>query len=112
MAVVRFDAMRTVANGSITGSFVALGAALTNNWRIFKITNNTDGDMIFSFDSTTNNLFVPANSFTLYDLATNAVNVNESDSFVMQLGTQFYIKYNTAPTTGDVWVEGIYARGV
>lgn len=112
MAAVRADAIRTIANGSITTSYTTLGAALTKNWRLFKITNNTDGDMLFSFDGTTNNLFVPANSFSLYDLATNAANVKDSDWFVMQIGTQFYIKYNTAPTTGDVWIEGLYSTGV
>jgi len=109
MAVVRADAIRTVSSGSITTSYTALGASLSKNWRIFKITNNTDGDMLFSFDGTTDNLFVPANSFTLYDLATNSDTV-VSDLFVMQLGTQFYIKYSTAPTTGAVWVEGLYAK--
>ncbi len=79
---------------------------------MFKITNNTDGDMLISFDGTTDNLFVPGYGFTLYDLSTNAPNIQDSDSFVMQIGTQFYIKYNTAPTTGDVWVEGLYAQGV
>lgn len=112
MAAVRVDAIRNVLNGSITNAYTTLGTALTKNWRMFKITNNTDGDMIFSFDGTTDNIFVPANSFTLYDLATNAANVAGSDWFVMQIGTQFYIKYNTAPTKGAVWVEGLYSTGV
>ena len=110
MAAVRFDSMRTVAHGAITNAYLALGAALTQNWRMFKITNNTDGDMLFSFDGTTNNLFVPADSFVLYDCGTNAPNISNLDSFVMQIGTQFYIKYSTAPTSGDVWIEGLYAR--
>ena len=109
MAVVRVDAIRTVSHGSITSSYTALGTPLTKNWRIFKITNNTDGDMLFSLDGTTDNIFVPAGSFTLYDLATNSDSV-QSDLFVMQIGTQFYIKYSTAPTLGAVWLEGLYAK--
>jgi hypothetical protein len=112
MAAVRIDAIRTINYASITNPYIVFGAALTKNWRIFKITNNTDGDMLFSVDATTDNLFVPANSFTLYDLATNAANVRNSDWFVMQIGTQFYIKYNTVPTTRDVWLEGMYSTGV
>jgi hypothetical protein len=112
MAIVRIDAIRTVNNSAITSSYTAVGAALANNWRMFKITNNTDGDMLFSLDGTTNNLFVPAFSFVLYDLSTNAPNVQQTDEFVMQIGSQFYVKYSTAPSKGDVWIEGIYAKGV
>jgi hypothetical protein len=112
MAVVRFDALRTKAFGAITGSYTTLGTPLTRNWRIFKITNNTDGDLLFSLNGTTDNIFVPASSFTLYDLSTNALNVNDSDWFVMELNSQFYVKSSTVPTTGSVWVEGIYSTGV
>lgn len=112
MAVVRVDAIRTKASGVITNAYTTCGSALTKNWRMFKISNNTDGDMLFSLDGTTNNIFVPAFSFTLYDLATNAANVQDSDWFVMQIGSQFYVKYSTAPTGGDVWIEGIYSSGV
>lgn len=112
MAVVRFDTMRTVAAASITGSYAALGAPLTHNWRIFRITNNTDGDLLFSLNGTSDNMFVPAGSFVLYDLATNAQNVQDTDWFVMQINSQFYVKTSTAATTGDVWIEGIYSTGV
>ena len=115
MAIVRMDSIRSKAFASITGSYTTLGAALSNNWRVFKITNNTNGDMFISLDGTTDNLFVPANSFTLYDLSTNAANVQDTDGFVMQIGSQFYIKYCTAPTgptTGAVYVEGLYTKGV
>lgn len=112
MAIVRIDTIRTKAAGSITGSYTTVGAALSRNWRMFRITNNTDGDLLFSLDGSTNNLFVPAMSFVLYDLSTNALNVQDSDWFVMQIGTQFYVKTSTVPTTGDVWIEGIYSAGV
>lgn len=112
MAIVRVDSIRTKAHGAITNSYTTLGTALTKNWRMFKITNNTDGDMLISFDGTTDNIFVPASSFTLYDLSCNALNVSDSDWFVMQIGSQFYVKYSTAPTSGDIWVEGIYSTGV
>ena len=112
MAVVKFDTLRTKAAAAITGSYTTLGTPLTQNWRMFKITNNTDGDLLISVDGTTDNLFVPAESFTLYDLATNAANVKDSDWFVMGLKVQFYVKYSTVPTSGDVWMEGLYSTGV
>lgn len=111
MAVARADSIRTLAFGSITGSYVAVGAAITHNWRIFKITNDTDGDLLVSFDGTTDNLFIPAMSFTLYDLSTNAPPLAEVDNLVLGINTQFYVKESTAPTKGAVWIEGIYAKG-
>lgn len=113
MAQVRFDPIRTVAFGVITNAYTALGGALTRNWRMFRITNNTNADMFISADGTTDNLFVPAGGFLLYDLATNAQNVQDTDWFVMQIGTQFSLKYGTvAPTSGAVYLEGVYSTGV
>lgn len=110
MAVVRFDALRSLAFGGISGTYAAVGTPLAQNWRMFKITNNTDGDLFVSADGTTNNLFIPAMSFTLYDLSTNAPPISQSDTFVMSIGTQFYVKQSTAPSSGSVFIEGVYAR--
>jgi len=112
MAIVRADVLRSLAFGGISGTYAAVGTPLTVNWRMFRITNNTNGDLFISFDGTNNNLFVPASSFVLYDLSANAAPVTESDTFVMQVGTQFYAKQSTAPSSGAVYVEGLYARGV
>ncbi len=112
MAIVRFDALRSLAFGGISGSYAALGTPLTTNWRMFKITNTTQGNMLISADGTTDNLFVPAGGFVLYDLSTNAQPVRESDTFVMGIGTQFYVKQSSAPVSGSVYLEGLYARGV
>ena len=111
MAVVRVDTIRSKAAASVTGSYTTLGSALTHSWRVFKITNNTDGDLLFSFDGTTDNLFCPMGSFVLYDLSTNAPPLSEVDNLVLGVGTQFYVKTSTAATSGDVWIEGLYAKG-
>lgn len=112
MAAVRFDTLRSKAFGAITGSYTTLGSALTQNWRVMRICNNTDGDLLISSDGTNDKIFVPAYGFVLYDLATNAENVKNSDWFVLSIGTQFYVKYSTAPTVGSVYLEGIYSTGV
>lgn len=111
MAVARADSVRTIAAGSITNSYGAVGSALAHNWRIFKIVNDTDGNLLFSFDGTTDNMFVPASGFTLYDLSTNAPPLSEVDNLVLAVGTIFYVKYSSAPTTGSVFIEGFYAKG-
>jgi len=111
MAVLRIAAYRTLNYTDISGTYVALGAAIEHNWRTFKITNNTDGDLAISVDGTTNNLFVPAKTFTLYDISTNSPPISPIDNLVIGINTQFYVKSISAPTEGDVYLEGLYAKG-
>src|SRR5258706_15965538 len=104
MAVARFDALRSLAFGGISGSYAVIGTPLTQNWREFCIVNGTNGDIFVSADGTTNNFFIPARSFLLWDLSTNAPPISESDTFVLAIGTQFYVKQSTAPSSGAVYI--------
>lgn len=110
MPVARIDEYKTKNFAAITNSFTTVGIPFAHNLRIWRIVNNTNGDMIFSVDGTTNHLFVPQNSFVLYDITANT-DTDASSALVMVLNTQFYVKYSTAPTSGDVYIEGIYQRG-
>ena len=111
MAIVRIDAYKTVSAGSITGAFTPVGTPLQHNWRAFRIVNATDGNLIFSLDGVTDNLFLPVNSFVLYDISTNSAPLNNIDQLVFGINTQFYVKQSTAPTMGAVYIEGFYSRG-
>jgi hypothetical protein len=108
MAKAQLEVLRSLAFGSISGSYAAVGAPLANPCRLICITNNTDGDMLFSIDGTNDHLFVGAGSFKLFDVQTNSRPVNE-DEYVFRVGTQFYVKESTSPTTGDVYIEALYA---
>lgn len=107
---VYFDSLRTLAFGGISGSYAAVGTPLTVNARMICFTNKTVGDMIFSTDNTDANgqILVPAGSFKLYDLTANLV-PGKDDSFVLAKNTQFYVKQATAPVSGAVYIELVYA---
>ncbi len=107
---VYFDTLRSLAFGSISGTYAAVGTALTVEARMICFTNKTAGDMIFSTDNTNSvgQIFVPAGSFKLYDLTANLV-PGKDDSFVLAKGTQFYVKQVTAPASGAVYIELVYA---
>ncbi len=107
---VYFDTLRSLGFASISAVYAAVGSALTVNPRIMCITNKTQGDMIFSVDSSNaaGNIFVAAGSFKLFDLTANLV-PGKDDSFVIVEGTQFYVKQVTAPVSGDVYIEFLYA---
>lgn len=111
MAIIRADVLRSISAATLDGTYRAIGTAIQHNWRVFKITNQTDGDLLISFDGTNDNLFVPAQTFTLYDLSTNAPPISVVDNLVLGVGTIIYAKESTAATTKSCYVEGLYARG-
>jgi len=104
-----FEPLRTLAFGGISGAYAAVGGPLEHPIRAFCITNNTQGDMIFSLDSTNvdGDMFVAAGSYKLYDVQAN-MNAQFDDKYVLAIGEQFYVKQNTAPVSGDVWIECLY----
>ena len=106
--IARVDALRSLGFASITGSYTALGTAFGHPMRIVKVTNATNGDVFVSFDGTTNNLFIPAGSFVLYDIASDD---DPTEEFKLSKGTQIYIKQSSAPTSGTFYLECIYGQG-
>lgn len=103
------DTLRSLANGSISGTYAAVGTKFGHTVRLICFTNATDGDMLFTDDLSVDKLFIAANSFKLFDLTTNRE--NNSPIFVLPKNTQFYVKQSTAPTTGSVYIECIYGSG-
>lgn len=108
---VYFDSLRSLAYTGISGTYAAVGSALTVNARIICFTNKTQGDVIFSTDSSNSSgqILVPAGSFKLYDLTANLI-PGKDDNFVLAIGTQFYVKQVAAPVSGSVYIELVYAE--
>lgn len=106
---VYFDTLRSLPFGDISGSYAAVGSALTVNPRIICITNDTDAGMIFSDDSSDSDgkLYLPKGTFKLFDLTTNEVQ-GKDDSFVIAKGTIIYVKQVAAVSSGGVYIEYIY----
>lgn len=103
----QIDTLRSIAFGSISGSYAAVGSALTYGARLIAFTNATNGDLFVSTDGSTNMLFLLANSFKLFDLTTNR-SINDP-VFVFVPGTQFFVKQSSAPSSGTFNIEVIYA---
>lgn len=108
--VVRFDGLRSLGEASIGATFTAVGISVAHPMRLLKFINNTDSDCIVSFDGVNSNDFVPTYGFSLYDCTTNKT--LPDTTFVIQNGTQIYVKYATAPpTTGAFYVVAVYGQG-
>src|SRR5580765_658437 len=104
--VAQFDTLRTLAFGGISGTYAAVGGPLTVAARILSIKNTTNGDLFLSTNGVDNMIFVLAASSDKYDLSANKE--SPSNVFVLPIGTQFYVKQSTAPTSGAVYVEVVY----
>lgn len=104
----QLEALRSLAFGSISGSYAAVGTPLANPARLICFSNATEGDMLFSRDGSTDELFVPAGSFKLFDVSANHRPTGQDD-LVFETGTQWYVKQSTAPVSGAVYIEVLYA---
>jgi len=103
------EALRTVAFGSVTSSYAAVGSATTDMIRLVAFNNGTNQSLLISLDGTTDHFRVVGNGFKLLDLTTNRV---RDDGLFIAKGTTFYIKdEGVAPTSGSFWIEALYATG-
>lgn len=68
----KFEALRSIDSATFTGSYQALGSAFSNPVRILHIINKSDQNVTISTDGgVTDNIYVPANFFSLYDFGAN-----------------------------------------
>lgn len=102
-SAARWDGLRTMNFGDISGSFQPVGGPFSNRITLIKFINTTDGDLIVSFDGVVTNDLVPAGGFSVYDLF--------SDSLVTSIGTQVYVASNASLTKGAFYIVAVFARG-
>lgn len=105
---VAIDTIRTLAFGSISGTYAAIGGVLAHPVRLITFVNNTDGDMFISDDGVNNKLFLPAGTFKLLDVCTNRVAMDSIWCFATN--TQFYVKQSTVPSKGAFYIECLWGE--
>jgi hypothetical protein len=84
------EAVREVAFGSLTSSFVALGAPISRPLNEITLINETNAAVYVSLDAVTNEFRISPFSARTLDLKTN--------DGLFETGQQFYVKYATAPS--------------
>ena len=100
-----FDALRSILPASIGASYAIIGSVLPSEAVILTFKNQTNGDVLVSTDGSTDMLTLPANSFSVYDIRTNAPYQTD---FMFRKGTQFFVKDGTtASTTGAFYIEAV-----
>ncbi len=98
------ETLRTLAFGSISGTYAALGTALANPCRILYIVNNTDALLTFSFDGVNDHFVIPSMSFMILDVTSN-MSIPGGWLTIAQ-GTKIYVK--GSPGSGSVYLSVFY----
>lgn len=100
---------RSLAFGSISGTFANLGTALTQPFKQYWIQNLTDAYLEFTWDGGGNvNLTLPPNSGMVIDDSTN-VPQSDQEPPLLAVGTQFQVRHTgVAPTVRSAKVCGLY----
>ena len=102
---IKAEALKSIAFGSISGSYANIGTVTANPWKIFYITNTTDQAMIVSINGgVTDHFVIPAGQSLSMDASANGIQQNE----YLPKGTQFAVKQVSAPSSGSVYVAGVY----
>jgi len=117
--IASFDVLRVLANGSISASYAKVGVIFAHNVRAFRLINNTNGDMFFAVtngatpasDGTADNFFVPAATFLLWDISSDASGATNAPAFVLPRSSLVWVRQSSAPSTGSVFVECMTAVG-
>jgi len=106
---VRFEPLREIAFGSVSGNYVSVGTPTSEHVRLVGFNNAMDQDIYLSFDGVKDHLRMAANSFILFDLSSNKI---REDGLFLSVGTQLYIKEVSASvTTGSFWMHTLFADG-
>lgn len=105
---VRFDQVRSMDFAAITASYTALGTVFGHKMRVVHFINDTDADIMVSFDGFNDNTPILADTFSLYDLTSDQDN---DERFRYEINTQISIKYLQAPTRGTFYAVCIYGQG-
>lgn len=100
---MRWEDLRSLAFGSISGTYSAIGSATENPARLIKVVNTTDVDITISTNGVDDQDIVAAGGFFLYDIMSNK---SEQSCMFLDQGTIIYAK--GAPTEGSVYVVIIY----
>lgn len=103
----KWEALRTVAFGSVGASYAALGSALSNESVVIYIRSTLNKDAYISFDGSTDHIYVGSGDLVVYDLGANRY---ADARLVVPKGTQIYQKRGPggASSSGSLFVSVVY----
>lgn len=105
---IRYEALRSLAFGSVGAGYTGVGASFANPVRLLMIDNLTNQNIIVSFDGITDHTVVASMSGKVLDYASNRM--APADHLEQAVGERVYVKAESVlPGSGNVYVSVIYA---
>jgi hypothetical protein len=101
------ETLRSLAFGSISGTYAGIGTGLSNPSRILYIVNTTDVLLTFSFDGINDHFVIPSQSYILIDITANMT--LSGGALNIAQGQRVYVK--GAPTLGTVYLSTFFGAG-
>ena len=98
------ETLRSLAFGSISGTYAGIGTAFLNPSRILYVLNNTDALLTYSFDGVNDHFVLPSAGFILLDVTANKTETGGALS--ISQGQRVYVK--GAPGSGSTYVSTFY----
>lgn len=106
------DTLRTLAFGSISGTYATVGAVTAHSYDILILSNTTNGGLIVSFDGgTTDHVNIAPNQTLPINAAACSVD-GLNHTRTPPIGTQFSVKQSDATTltVGGFFITGLYEK--
>lgn len=101
------EPVRTLAFGTISGTYMGIGLPLNHAIRMIFVQNLTDVTLMFSLDGINDHFPLPPNGFMLLDITSNK---SLGEGYFIAEGTRVYVRdLGPAPTLGAVYVTVMYA---
>lgn len=104
----RFETLRTISFGDVSGTYTRVGAVFANPPRMIKVQSTMDADLLISYNGVDDQDFIVQNSGFVYDYASNKA--SKAGVMEQSAGEGFYVKQDSgAPNTGKVTITVIHA---
>lgn len=100
-----FEQIRVINAASIGSAYMGIDTPLENPARMIHVVNNTDADLMFSWNGVIDHFMLPEGGFLLLDIVSNKT---ISDGFYIAQGSRLYVKEIGNPTTGAVYFSVMY----
>lgn len=104
---LKAETQRSLAFGSITGSYTGIGAGYANPVRLYMLQNFTDVTLQFSWDGVNDHFPIAAGGAMIIDITSNKS--VPGGMFAIAEGDRTYVKiFDDAPTSGSVFLTVFY----
>lgn len=105
---LQFEELRSLAAGSISGTYMGVGTSLNFPARTVLVQNYTDQRLIFSLDGITDHFVLDGGTQLIFDIQANKSNM---EGFYMAAGDRLYVKEDSVtPLSGSVYFSTIYGK--